>query len=144
MSRTIFALCACLLTSLNGAAGMEALRMRVRPTVSFEPTNVRVEVYIERHADNRALRVSGDGDLFFWNSERQLEGERSPVLSTFSYYEIPAGEYQVRAELFDSLGRVRATATEYLKVLPKFASAAVSPQLSLMRTSVFRWSARPE
>jgi hypothetical protein len=124
-------MCACLLTALNSAADVEALRLRVRPMVAFEPTNVRVEVYIQRDADNRALRVSGDGDLFFWNSERQLEGDRSPVISTFSYYEIPAGEYQVRAELFDSLGRVRATATEYLKVLPRFASDAISPRLPL-------------
>jgi hypothetical protein len=124
-------MCACLLTALNSAADVEALRLRVRPMVAFEPTNVLVEVYIQRNADNRALRVSGDGDLFFWNSERQLDGERSPVISTFSYYEIPAGEYQVRAELFDSLGRARATATEYLKVLSKFASDALSPRLSL-------------
>ena len=133
--RTIFAMCACLLTALNSAADVEALRLRVRPTVAFEPTNVLVEVYIQRNADNRGLRLSGDGDLFFWNSERQLDGERSPVISTFSYYEIPAGEYQVRAELFDSVGRVRAIATEYLKVLPKFASAAYSPRLSLTDAS---------
>jgi hypothetical protein len=133
MRRTIFALGACLLTALNSAADVEALRIRVRPVVAFEPTNVLVEVYIQRNAANRALRVSGDGELFFWNSERQLEGDRSPAISTFSYYEIPAGEYEVRAELFDSLSRVRAAATQYLKVLPRFASGndAVSSRLSL-------------
>jgi hypothetical protein len=117
--KILIAMTVCLLLGeVTGAEG-EHLRLRVRPVIAFEPSDVFVEVYIQRHPHNRFLKISGDGELFFWNSERQLEGDRSPVLSTFSYYQLPAGEYEVRAELLDSRSRVRASTTHYLKILPR-------------------------
>jgi hypothetical protein len=99
-------------------AGASApLAMRVSPEVSFEPSSIRVQVVIERSADNRALEITAESEDFFRSSAVQLDGEESPRVNIFEFRELPAGAYEVRGALFGRNGRLRGTATRQIIVV---------------------------
>ena len=81
----------------------ERLAMRVTP--AFSSGDVYIYVSIERRAENRALSVTAESDGFFGRSTVQLEGERSSRVKTFHFGHLPAGTYDIVAELIDSTGK---------------------------------------
>jgi hypothetical protein len=86
------------------------MSIRAWPATAFEPANLRVEVMIERRAENRWIRISADAQDYFSSSESQLEGERSSRIRVVTFREVPAGIYELRSEVFGDDGRVMATA----------------------------------
>jgi hypothetical protein len=75
------------------------MHMQVSPLVGMAPVDLHVYVGVERRADNRILRVSAESTEFYRSSEVQLDGEDGPRVSEFSFRGLPAGSYEVRAEL---------------------------------------------
>ena len=85
------------------AAGM---MIRAWPSTSFEPANLRVEVLIERRAENRRIRISADSQGYFSSSEAPLEGEHSARFRVVTFRDLPAGVYELRVEVFGDQGRL--------------------------------------
>lgn len=69
------------------------------PRVQFEPGAIRVRVRVEPHPDNRGLTVAAISEGYSRSSFEQLEGAASPRTRWVSYPDIPAGEYDIIAQL---------------------------------------------
>jgi len=110
---------AVLLTAISAGADREIVNIRIWPATSFEPANVLVQVDVGPHEENRLLRVSADSGAFFSSSERQLEGERAPRTTAIQCRQLPAGDYEVEAQVFGRNGRPRGTARHRMIVLPR-------------------------
>jgi hypothetical protein len=93
------------------------LKMRVSPNVAVAPTDVFIYVFVERHPDNRLLRVLAESDGFSRSSDVQLEGEHSARLTIIRYRQLPAGIYDVEAILIGSDGRRKGVARANINVL---------------------------
>ena len=104
------------LIALTAGAGSE-VGLSVSPRVAFAPTNLRISVMADRHADNRILRVIAESEDFASSSDRPLEGEDSPRVATFELRDVPAGDYMIRALLIGDHGQVRAQARAQAKVI---------------------------
>src|SRR5689334_7675683 len=96
-----------LLMALSAGAAQQQIKVSVSPPMGYGPTNLSVYVSMERHADNRLLRVVAESDEFSEGSERQLEGEDGPRVATFVFRHVPAGNYEIRAMVMGADGRVR-------------------------------------
>src|SRR5262249_54537655 len=110
---------ALLLTALSAGAGRGGVAIRVRPAFSIDPADVLVEGDIARRGQNRLLRVSLESGEYYWSSERQLEGDASPRTSAFECLQLPAGSYDVEAQVVGSDGRARGLARSHVSVLPR-------------------------
>ena len=84
-----------------GADASQRLRVKVTPS----SPDLRVYVGVERHAENRLLRVTAQSSDFFRSSETQLDGEASPRVNVFTFRQMPAGWYQVTVQLIAANGR---------------------------------------
>jgi hypothetical protein len=114
MKKLIFC-CAMLL----GAVALDAsqpVRVRVTPQIGMAPADVIVYVTVERSPDNRLLRVSAESDGFYRSSEVPLEGEGSARISILHFRELPAGEYDVTADVIGPTGQRRGVAYCMLRV----------------------------
>jgi uncharacterized protein (DUF58 family) len=114
MKRMIFCV-----AMLFGAVTLDAdqrVQVRVSPSVSMAPADVLVYVTIERSAENRLLRVSADSEDFLRSSEVSLEGEGSARISIFRFRDLPAGEYDVTADVIGPSGQRRAAAYCLLRI----------------------------
>ena len=105
-----------LLMALSAGAA-QPIKVSVSPAMGYGPTNLSVYVSMERHADNRLLRVVAESDEFSEGSERQLEGEDGPRVATFVFRHVPAGNYEIRAMVMGADGRVRARAAAKAAVM---------------------------
>ena len=85
----------------------ERLRVHASPASS---SDITVYVGIDRHADNRMLRVTAASSDFFRGSEIQLDGEASPRVSVFRFAQVPSGWYEVTVQLFTDNRRAAETA----------------------------------
>jgi hypothetical protein len=92
------------------AAAASALRIRVTPARAFAPTSLFVQAWIERHPDNRAMRISIESAEYFSSSEIQLDGEASARVRVILFRDVPAGEYELVGEVVGDRGRVRVSA----------------------------------
>jgi hypothetical protein len=92
---------------LEAAGDTKQVDIRVSPRVAFQPVSLNVQVWIERDAQNRWLRITLDSADFFSSSTTQLDGESSPRLRIITFRDVPAGEYEVRVEVFGDRGRLR-------------------------------------
>jgi len=110
---------AVLLTAFSAGADREIVHIRIWPAFSIEPADALVQVSVERDAENRLLTVTGDSGEFSWRSDRPLDGESGPRTSAFRCRDLPAGEYEVTAQIFGRDGRERAVARRHLRVLPR-------------------------
>ena len=81
-----------------------------------EPAVIEVTVNVEPDEANRTLRVEADGDSFFRSSEVTLDGVSEKRLHTVEFKNLPAGAYEVRAEVL-SAKAVRGMATQDLEVM---------------------------
>lgn len=88
-----------------------ALWLRVRPPIAIGPTDLRIELRVARHPDNRAWAVSAfdqaDG-LAVRATAEQLDGDVAPIFHAFWWPGFLSGNYEVVAWLTGVNGR-RAT-----------------------------------
>jgi hypothetical protein len=95
-----------------------SLRSQVRPSVAKAPAEVRIEVWIASHAQNRTLEIEVGSDNFFRSSEIALDGAQAAHAFTVEYRSIPAGEYEVFVRLLADKGGVRAVERLTFQVAP--------------------------
>lgn len=82
----------------------DRLALRVSPAISKAPATLAAIAYVAPHPGNLVLRIEADSGAFFRASDVQLDGARSPRVMEVRLRDLPGGEYEVRALLFDQLG----------------------------------------
>ncbi|MGH9255818.1 MAG: hypothetical protein ACRD3C_14755 [Vicinamibacterales bacterium] len=75
-----------------------------------EPATVRFMVAVQPDADNRTLRIEADSEDMFRASEVSLSGAGEKRLHTFTFKNLSAGHYTLRAQVLSS-HEVRGMAT---------------------------------
>jgi hypothetical protein len=112
-------LCGCgfLLSTALIVSAAERITIAVSPLQSMAPTNLRVRVHVTPEADNRGLELSADSGEYYRSSWIQLDGKEAPQTITKEFQDLPGGDYEIRASLFDSAGRARAVAHQQVSVL---------------------------
>ena len=115
MKRMIF--CVAMLFGAVTLDADQSVRVRVSPASAMAPADVLVYVTIERSAENRVLRVSAESEDFLRSSEVSLEGEGSARVSIFRFRDLPAGEYDVTADVIGPSGQRRAAAYCLLRII---------------------------
>jgi hypothetical protein len=100
--------------ALRGFAG-DVVEIRLRGHYFSEPATVQITVAVEPDAANRVLRVEADGDRLYRATELTLQGETDKRLHTVEFKNLPAGAYELRAEVL-SVDHVRGMATQELLV----------------------------
>jgi hypothetical protein len=90
------------------------VQVEVYPRVAMAPATLKLTARVERHPDNRLLRISLDCERFYAASEIELEGDRAPRTHQLPLIEgIPAGPCVVLAEVATVTGQVlRSTAVD--------------------------------
>jgi hypothetical protein len=78
---------------------------------------------VERHADNRALRVVIDSAGFYRSSQLQLDGLESPRLHELRWRSFPAGEYCVETIVVKAGGRSASLRRSFRGVGPATVTA---------------------
>jgi hypothetical protein len=109
-----------LTTALIGAAAFQVLaadvvEIRLRGHFFTEPATLEITVAVEPDAANRTLRIEADGDRLFRSTEVKLDGDADKRIHTVEFKNLPAGSYELRAEVF-SHDKVRGMATQELVV----------------------------
>jgi hypothetical protein len=132
------------LTALDGigpvGAGESAppqVKIHVWPALSIEPANLLVQTIVERNPDNRLMRIIADSGMYFSSSEIQLEGDRSARVRSVVLRSLPAGDYEVRTEVFGFDGRIRARARATVIVSGRFGALTI-PEHPLLSISPAR------
>lgn len=83
------------------------VRLIVRPRVMLEPTTIRIEARVAKHADHRAYRLDWDSDTgSTGSSTRPLSGDAGAELLTLQLPDQPPGHYEFLARIFDQAGHV--------------------------------------
>jgi hypothetical protein len=100
----------------SGVAATPALRLTVSPHFSNSPAHVRVQVIVERAAENRALRLTIDSPEYFRSSSIELNGDSAQRVHVAEFRSIPAGAHEVRAVLINRGGDVIAAVHEYIRI----------------------------
>jgi hypothetical protein len=120
MRVSILGLGGIVLLSVLPVNGGDALGMAVSPAQSFAPSNLRVRLKLEPHAQNRRLAVVVDSADFYRRSEIPLDGEQAPKAITIEVRNVPGGSYQVSSVVLDESGRMRASAKQDVNVISPF------------------------
>ena len=94
----------------------DLVEIRVNGHYFSEPATVQVLVTVEPDRDNRTLRIEADGDRLFRSSEVNLDGLSEKRLHTVEFKNLPAGSYELRAEVM-SAKSVRGMAVQELMVM---------------------------
>jgi hypothetical protein len=105
------ALTVLVITAGPAADASNTVRILVRSSVYRAPATVLINVRVTPDADNRFLRLEVDGELLFRASEIPLDGANAAAANWFEFRDLPAGHYQLRAELRSSQA-VRAVAIQ--------------------------------
>jgi len=100
--------------ALRGIAG-EVVEIRLRGHYFAAPATVQVTVAVEPDQANRTLRVEADGDRLYRSTEVELSGDTDKRLHTVEFKNLPAGAYELRAEVL-STDKVRGMASQELVV----------------------------
>ena len=82
----------------------DKLQLQVSPAVSMAPAYVIVRALVERNAENRQLEIIADSSDFYRRTVVDLDGESAPKVNELRLVDIPGGEYEVTATLYDSHG----------------------------------------
>jgi hypothetical protein len=115
--------------SVNGAqvetvaAPGPALRMRFR-TVTVGSEALRLLATVERHADNRRLRVVVDSGTFYRSSEIQIDGMQAPRNYELRWQSFPPGAYCIEATLVRATGEFLTSRRSYRVVGLEMVAAA--------------------
>ena len=102
-------------TAIHGDAA-DCVGLQIYGHYFSEPATVRLLVRVEPDQANRTLRIEADGDRLFRSTEVSLEGLSEKRLHIVEFKNLPAGAYEVRAEVF-SAKEMRGMATDALTVL---------------------------
>ncbi len=103
------------LVAVSGSAN-DLVQIRVNGHFFAEPATVEITVAVEPEQENRTLRIEADGDRYFRSSEITLEGSSEKRLHTVEFRNLPAGTYEVRAEVL-STKDVRGMAVQDVEVM---------------------------
>lgn len=95
---------------------VKPVTIAIAPHVAFAPAFVRVNVRVQPNAENRGLTVEADGEAYR-SSYFSMEGENAPLRFQVEWPSLPAGEYDVRAVVSDSVQHVIARDVTTLKVI---------------------------
>jgi len=98
----------------KGTAG-ETVEIRINGRYFTAPATVEMVIAVQPNAANRTLRIEADGDQMYRSTEVTLEGEAEKRLHSVEFKNLPAGVYEVRAEVLSGTS-VRGTATQELEV----------------------------
>jgi len=91
-------------TGHTKGSALEKLQLQVSPAVSMAPASVMVRTIIAPDAENRQLEIVADSENFYRRSVVDLDGETAPKVNELRLLDIPGGEYEVTASLYDSRG----------------------------------------
>ena len=94
----------------------ETLQLQVSPAFSTAPARVTVRALVEHSPDNRALEIIADSVDFYRRSVVDLDGAAAPKVNELQLIDIPGGEYEIKATLYDAHG-VRTSAQRSIKVV---------------------------
>ena len=97
--------------------GSQRLSMVVSPVHAFAPATLTIRVHVEPDSDNRAFVVSAESGGYYRSSRIQLDGAEAPRTMSIEMRNMPGGEYDVTAGLFDSVGHERAAIRTHIMVL---------------------------
>ncbi len=67
--------------------------------LSSPAANASLQVKLEKHADNRSIKVTCESESLYRSSEKDLEGERTPLVLHFDF-QLDRGWYDCTALLF--------------------------------------------
>ena len=117
MKRRTIAFAAALMTTaaLRGIAS-DVVEIRLRGHYFAEPATVQITVAVEPDADNRLLRIEADSGRMFRASEVELSGLGDKRLHTIEFKNLPAGAYELRAEVVSQEDKIRGMASQELVV----------------------------
>jgi hypothetical protein len=93
----------------------DVVEIRLHGRYYSEPATVQITVAVEPDHANRVLRVEADGDRMFRATEVTLSGELDKRLHVVEFKNLPAGEYELRAEVL-SRDAVRGLARQEVTV----------------------------
>lgn len=112
------------------------LNLSVAYAYGIEPATLNAVIKVERHADNRLLRVVVDSDRLYSSSDIQLDGTESPRNHSVRWRDLPAGEYCIQATLVRTTGDLRSMRRPYWVVGPQASTSSerASPCDSLPAT----------
>jgi hypothetical protein len=103
-------------STLRGAAD-ETVEIRINGRYFAAPATVQMVIAVEPDAANRTLKIEADGDQLYRSTEVSLEGQAEKRLHNIEFKNLPAGSYEVRAEVLSGASSVRGTATQELEVM---------------------------
>jgi hypothetical protein len=83
---------------------LERLQLQVSPAVSMAPASVMVRAIVEHDSENRQLEIIADSESFYRRTVVDLDGAQAPKINELRLIDIPGGEYDVIATLYDSRG----------------------------------------
>jgi hypothetical protein len=86
------------------SSALEKLQLQVSPSVSMAPASVIVRAIVQHDAENRQLEIVADSQDFYRRTVVDLDGESAPKVNELRLIDIPGGEYDVSATLYDSKG----------------------------------------
>lgn len=75
--------------------------VKVSTTVPFAGSDITVTCTVPRHPDNRKVAAVLVG---YTSSERQLDGEESPITHRFEFKKLPCDTVEARCVLLDKFG----------------------------------------
>jgi hypothetical protein len=97
------------------AGAREVVEMRLSGHYYSEPATVKITVAVEPDQANRMLRVEADGDRMFRATDVTLLGDEDKRLHVVEFKNLPAGAYELRAQVLSS-DTVRGMARQELVV----------------------------
>ena len=115
MTRRIILAAALIAITALSVNAREVVEIRLHGHYYSEPATVQITVAVEPDQENRVLRVEADGDSMFRATEVTLLGENDKRLHVVEFKNLPAGDYELRAEVL-SRTAVRGMATQELVV----------------------------
>jgi len=68
------------------------------------PASVLVRAIVERDAKNRQLEIVADSESFYRRTVVDLDGEQAPKVNELRLVDVPGGEYEITATLYDEHG----------------------------------------
>lgn len=98
-----------------GSDARDVVEIRLHGHFFSEPATVRFLVAVEPDAENRTLRIEADGTDMFRASEIALNGVNEKRLHAFTFKNLSAGHYTLRAHVMSS-NDVRGMATNEMTV----------------------------
>ena len=80
------------------------------------PAYVVVKAIVEHDANNRELEIVADSENFYRRTVVDLDGAEAPKVNELRLVDIPGGEYDVTATLYDANGQ-RTLARRSIRVM---------------------------